>query len=124
MIKPLEELPENVDGYRLVGNITKDDYETVMIPWVQGLIDTGKDVRAVFVIGDDFDGYDAGAAWDDAMLGLRMETRDHANWERVAIVTDTGWIRHLASLFHWMMPGEIKVYGLEELDEAKAWAAG
>ena len=37
MIEKIDGLPEGVDGYRLVGTITKDDYEEVMIPWVRGL---------------------------------------------------------------------------------------
>ena len=123
MIEKIDGLPEGVDGYRLVGTITKDDYEEVMIPWVRGLSESGSDVRAVFVIGEDFDGYETGAAWEDAMLGLRMDTTERAIWKRVAIVTDTRLIRHLASVFHWMMPGEFEVFELSKLDEAEAWAA-
>ena len=124
MIKQIEDLPEGVVGYRMIGTITKADYEEALIPWVQGLIDSGEEVRAVFEFGADFDGYEAGAAWEDALMGLKMETSDHANWKRFAIVTDTGWIRHLASLFHWMMPGEVKVYGLDQSGEASDWVAG
>ena len=123
MIEKIDGLPAGVDGYRLVGTITKDDYEEVMIPWVRGLYESGADVRAVFVIGADFDGYETGAAWEDAMLGLRMDTTERAIWKRVAIVTDTRWIRHLASVFHWMMPGELEVFEMGRLDEAEAWAA-
>lgn len=124
MINRIGNLPAGVDGYRLAGTVTKAEYEEVMIPWVEGLIGSGSDVRAVFVIGDDFDGYETGAAWEDAMLGLRMGTTERAVWKRVAIVTDTRWIRQLAAVFHWMMPGELQVFALEELGEAEAWAAG
>jgi hypothetical protein len=33
-------------------------------------------------------------------------------------------VRHLAALFGWMTPGEMKLYPLGELEAAKAWVAG
>ncbi len=42
----------------------------------------------------------------------------------MALVTDIDWIRHLAALFGWMTPGELKVFGDSELMQAKEWTAG
>jgi hypothetical protein len=39
----------------------------------------------------------------------------------VTNAVDSGEARHL---FAWAMPGELGVYGLGELEEAKAWVAG
>ena len=39
------------------------------------------------------------------------------------MVTDERKIRKLASMFGWMSPGELKTFKLDELEEAKAWAA-
>jgi hypothetical protein len=74
-------------------------------------------IRLLYVLGDDFDGYSVGAIWEDAKLGAHSLTA----WERAAVVTDVGWIRHLMAAFGWMMPGEIRVFGLDGEDEARAW---
>jgi hypothetical protein len=42
----------------------------------------------------------------------------------MALVTDVEWVRHLTALFGWMSPGELKLFGLDQLDEATAWVAG
>jgi len=31
---------------------------------------------------------------------------------------------HALHAFAWMVPGELKLFRIDELDEAKAWAAG
>jgi hypothetical protein len=32
-------------------------------------------------------------------------------------------MRHSVSLFAWMIPGEVKVFGTSELDTAREWVA-
>jgi hypothetical protein len=39
-------------------------------------------------------------------------------------VTDVDWVRRAVELLGWMTPGELRLFAHEELDEAKAWAAG
>lgn len=123
MIEELTEMPEGVDGFKLVGEITRADYDDFIIPWVNGIADEERDVRAVIVIDEDFSGYEARAAWEDTKLGARMEVRHRDLWKRIALVTEVGWIRHLASAFGWMTPGKLKVFDLADVDAAKAWAA-
>lgn len=43
------------------------------------------------------------------------------SWERIAIVGDADWLRHAVGGFGWLMPGEVRVFGLEELDSAREW---
>lgn len=123
VIEEIAGMPDGVDGFRLVGEITKADYDAVLTPWVNEIADSGRDVRAVIVIGDDFTGYETGAAWEDTKLGLRMETHHRTLWKRVALVTETGWVKRLVALFGWMVPGEVRIFGLGEVEDAKEWAA-
>jgi SpoIIAA-like len=44
-------------------------------------------------------------------------------WERMAIVSDESWMRHLMAGFGWMVPGELKLFSLGEMDAAKEWLA-
>lgn len=60
-----------------------------------------------------------GAMWGDAKLGVS----ELSAWEKVAVVTDTDWMRHMVKAFGWMIPGDVRVFELGELDDAKEWAA-
>lgn len=119
MIEPLENLPEGVIGFRAVGVIEPDDYKNVLDPAVESAAANGP-VRLVLVIGDDFDRYSLGAMWQDTKLGTSHSLK---TWGRVAFVTNHDWIAHAAKIFAPLMPGEVKVFDVEQVDEAAAWAA-
>ena len=42
-------------------------------------------------------------------------------YDRMAVVTDTSWVRHSVKAFGWLIPGEVKVYPYDQLVEATAW---
>lgn len=118
MIEPLTGLPPGVLGFEAVGEVHADDYRTVLIPAVDAAAAAGE-VRLVYVLGDRFEGYSSGAAWQDAKLGAHHMKA----WKKAAIVTDVEWLTHLASMFGWMIPGEFHHYPLAERAAAIAWAA-
>jgi hypothetical protein len=119
MIKALENMPPNVIGLEAVGEVHSDDYKNVLVPAVEAAIDAGHKVRMVYVCGDQFDGFSAGAMWEDAKLGA-----EHLRaFERCALVTDKDWIRNLTGGFAWMMPAKVKLFHNDELDAAVAWIA-
>jgi SpoIIAA-like len=41
----------------------------------------------------------------------------------MALVTDKDWVRHGASAFGWLAPGELRLFELSERDNARAWLA-
>lgn len=43
------------------------------------------------------------------------------DFERVAIVTDIGWVRSGVTAFGVFMPCPVRLFHLDELEEAKAW---
>jgi hypothetical protein len=117
MIEPIEGLPEPVVGLRVSGTVTQEDYERVLLPAVRSALDAHERVRLLYVLGPAFDAYSAGAIWEDAKLGARTMLA----WERIAVVTDADWVRHLMTAFGWMIHGEVKVFPMADLDEATAW---
>jgi hypothetical protein len=119
VIELMEGLPAPVVGLRVGGEVTREDYERVLLPAVAAMHEGHDKIRLLYVIGGDFDGYSAGAIWEDARLGAHSLTA----WERAAVVTDVGWIRHLMAGFGWMMPGEIRVFDPRAEGEARAWIA-
>jgi hypothetical protein len=76
----------------------------------------------VFVLTD-FHGLEPGAWIEDVKTGLRVWMRDHAAWKRFALVTDVDWVAKAMHMFTWLTPGEVMIYGLDSVQEAKAWVA-
>jgi len=116
VLEPVPGLPEGVIGFEAVGEVHAGDYRDTLIPALEA---HRGPLRLVYVLGDRFAGYSAGAAWADTKLGFDH----HGRWHRAAIVTDTDWIRHLAHAFGWMVPGDFAVFPLDERDAAIAWVA-
>ncbi len=113
------ESPDTVLAYRAIGKIDKSDYETVLEPAVEAMIAATREVRFVYVLGDDFDAYTAGAGWEDAKLGVSHATK----WKKIAVVTNHDGVRHIVSMFAWMVPGEVKTFPLNDEQSAIDWAA-
>lgn len=121
MIERIAEMPPGAIGLRAAGKLSRDDYESVLEPALEEGIGSGE-LRLVFVI-DDFDGLEPGAMIEDMKTGFKALIRDHSAWKRFALVTDVDWIATAFRLFTWMTPGEVRILGLDELEEAKAWVA-
>jgi hypothetical protein len=119
MLEPIEGAPDGVVAYRAIGEITAEDYDGTLRPAVDAAAARGR-LRLVFELGTEFGGYSAGAAWEDFKLGGGNLT----NWERCAVVTDHRMLGDAIRAFGMLMPGEIKVFTVDQTAEALAWAAG
>ena len=117
MIEMLTGLPDNVIGFSAHGKVTSDDYEAHIVPAVEAALQQHDKVRLLYQLGDDFDGFEAGALWEDAKVGLTHL----AAWERIAMVTDVDWLRSVTKAFGFAMPGEVRVFGNAEIDAARDW---
>ena len=117
MLERIQGLPENVLGFKAKGEVTGADYESVLIPAVEELLARQKSIRFLYHLGEEFMGFDAKAMWDDARVGLQHLTA----WERVAVVSDVGWLRAAVKAFGFVMPGHVKVFGNSELEVARRW---
>ena len=119
MIERIEDLPDNVLGFTAKGAVTAEDYETVIMPAVAGQLTRHPKIRFLYVLGEDFKGFEAAAMWDDAKLGLRHL----ADWEKIAVVTEIGWIRAALLVLCFTMADRVHVFANAELAEAKRWIA-
>jgi hypothetical protein len=117
MIKMLEGFADNVIAASAVGRVTRDDYETVLIPQAEATAKRHPKIRCYYEIGADFAGMEPGAVWEDFRVGVEYWTR----WERVAVVTDVAWITHVVNAFRFLMPGQNRVYPTSEKDMARTW---
>lgn len=121
MIERIDGMPAGTIGFRASGKLTREDYRNVLEPTLRDAAESGE-IRMLFQIAD-FDGLEPGAWWDDVKTGLGLGLGHHSAWKRSAIVTNVDWLAKAFQFFSWISPGEVKIYGLDERDEAQRWVA-
>ena len=117
MIEIIETFPDNVIGLVAKGQVTHKDYEQILIPRVEAALKRHDKVRLYYELGSQFSGIDPGAAWEDLKVGVEHFTR----WERLAVVTDVDWIKHMVNVFRFLMPGQMRVFATAKKSEARDW---
>ena len=118
MIELIDGLPDGVVGLVAIGQIESADYDAVAAPAVHKALERHPRIRVIHVLDDRFDGYTAGGAWQDAVLGLAHPR----SFDRIAVVSDADSIRRLVTVAGWSIPGEVKLFPNGELEQATAWA--
>lgn len=122
MIEVLPDMPDGVVGIRVSGTIDGDQLRDFK-PAMDELLGAGE-IRIVEVVADDYEGFGPGGLAEDLKLGLGTLIHHHGAFRRVAVVSDKAWIGHALHAMAWLVPGEITLFGLDELEQAKDWAAG
>jgi hypothetical protein len=122
MIEVLSDMPEGVTGIRVSGRLRGDDLRQFK-PAMEGMVNKGE-IRIVEVIAPDYEGFGPGGLVEDLKLGMGALFKHHSDFKRIAVVTDKEWAVHTLHALAWMVPGELAIFGLDELDRAKEWAAG
>ena len=119
MLTLIPGLPPTVVGVEAHEKISAEDYEKVLIPAVEAAEAASSDgkVRLLYVLGQEFPDFTAGAAWEDTKLGLGRIR----HWERIAVVSDADWLRRAIHALSWAMPGEVRVFASNDLKEARNW---
>ena len=122
MIEVLSDMPAGVVGIRVSGRIEKADLLGFK-PTMDDMLDTDE-IRFVEVIADDYSGFGSGALLEDFKLGFGSMFRHRKSFRRVAVVTDKEWMVHTVHALSWLVPGEVKLFGLDDLEYAEQWVAG
>jgi hypothetical protein len=119
MISVLPGFPENVLAFACAGQVTRADYRDILIPAVKAALERHRRVRVYYEVPAEFTGIDAAAVWEDFLVGMEHLSR----WERMAVVSDVGWIRQAVNAFRFLMPGRLRVFPVSETAEARQWIA-
>jgi hypothetical protein len=122
MIELLPDMPEGVIGIRASGRLRGDELRDFK-PTIEELLKTGE-IRIVEVIASDYEGFGPGGLIEDLKLGFGTVLPHHSAFKRIAVVSDKDWVAHVMHALAWMIPGDLAVFGLDELERAKEWAAG
>jgi hypothetical protein len=109
MIELLPDMPEGVTGIRVSGRLRGDELRGLK-PATEEVLRTGE-IRIVEVIASDYEGFGT-------------VSPHHSAFRRIAIVSAKDLVAHIMHALAWMIPGDLAVFGLDELERAKEWAAG
>jgi SpoIIAA-like len=111
-----------VTKIRVSGRLVSGDLIDVR-PAMDRLLATGE-IRIVEVIASDYEGFGPGGLVEDVKLGFGAVLKHHSAFRRISVVSDKEWVAHALHALAWMVPGELAVFGLDEIERAKQWAAG
>lgn len=120
MIEALQDLPAGVVGIRVSGRVTADDFHQF-----KSTLDTMLDsdeIRFIEVVDADYQGFGPGGLLADIKQGFST-VRHLGAFKRTAVVTDKEWIGHALHALGWMIPGDVALFGLDQLNDAKQWVA-
>src|SRR5262245_12795027 len=113
MLELIDGLPGNVVGIAVSGRLTMQDCREVLVPAIQKARKRHERIRLFYELNSRF----PGSTWDDLDLGL-----EHALCcERVAIVTDIGWVRLTVKAVRFLIPSKIRVFPCIQAEEGRAW---
>ena len=115
MIEMIDGLPDNVVGIIAKGRVTNNDCDKILKPAMESTLKRHDKVRLYYEIGCRF----PGAAWEDLRIGIEHIPQ----WERIAVVTDVGWVRHTVNALRFLMASEVRVFTTLEAAEGRVWIA-
>jgi len=119
MIQQIES-PQNVVAFKATGEVTKNDYQTILLPAVEKLVNQIDEINFLFLIDTEIESFTAAAWMQDAWVGLKNLSK----WNRSAIVTDSEKAISFTNAFSYMVPGEFKGFKKEAFNEAMNWVEG
>jgi DNA polymerase-1 len=93
------------------------DEKDELIPLIEEKIRTQGHIKLLYWCGKEFEGFTAGAMWDDARFGL-MHLGDFL---KIAFVTDVEWLRMSMKLFSPLLRMPTQVFHNAEIEDAKRW---
>jgi stage II sporulation SpoAA-like protein len=120
MIQIIQDIPQNVAAFRASGEVTKNDYQNVLMPEVDRLVKERDELNFLLQLDTDVENFTAGAWMQDALVGLKNITK----WHRAAIVTDSERVISVTNAFSYLVPGEFKGFKKAAYEEAVSWVSG
>jgi hypothetical protein len=117
MIETYSDVPPGIDAVRAVGTLSREDYESVVVPMLDAAAREGRGLRFLCVVDEEFRGLTPDGAWADVKLGLAAMR----NLEGCAVVSDLAWVRDATALAGFFLPGHVRVFRASERDEAVRW---
>jgi hypothetical protein len=119
MVQQMNNLPNNVVGFRAVGEVNKEDFTDIIMPEVKKQVEKTGKLNYMLVLEDTAEDWTAGAWMQDALLGIKNLSK----WNRAAIVSSSKGIEKFTNAFSKVVPGEFKGFAKNELNQAIDWVS-
>lgn len=117
MIVVMERSQGKVLGLKASEMVTDADYKDVLIPRLESIIKEHGKARLLFEFDEKFDGYEPTALWDDSVFGIKHKN----DFEKIAVVGGPNWVEWATRMSAAFMPGAVKTFAAQEIQEAWAW---
>ncbi len=115
MMETIETGSARIVGLKLRGTLHDEDYRQC-IPQVEQILTAQGQVR-LFVLFEDFHGWDLHAAWDDFKFGIRH----YSDFERIALVGDRSWEMWMAAVCKPFTRAKVKYFDRSQSGAAWKW---
>ncbi len=119
MITHLTDYPSNVVAFRATGEVTKADYDNVVIPAIDALVTKQDFINFLLIVDTAMKNFTIGALLKDLGVGLKHFTK----WHKMAIVSEEAGVIKFTDYFSYIAPGEAKGFYHSQLEEAKQWVS-
>lgn len=105
----------NMFEFEIDGKITKEDFDMVLEK-LDPLIEEHGKVKLIEVVKN-LGSIEPSALWAD----LKWAPRHLNSFSHIALVSDEKWVQRIAGPLTKFIPGEVRLFHLDELEEARAW---
>ena len=122
MLETITDMPPGTLGFRSAGDLNGSDYRDILVPPIKETIDRGEKIRLLFVVEPGFHETPTGL-FQDIKTGATLGAGHLSSWEKTALATNQDWVTRAVRMFGWMAPGEVKLFPLAGVEDAKQWLA-
>ena len=131
MLETITDMPPGTLGFRSAGDLNGSDYRDILVPPIKETIERGEKIRLLFVVEPGFHETPSGL-FQDIKTGATLGAGHLSSWEKTALATDQDWVtravrmvcsssRARSTPFGWMAPGEVKLFPLDGVEDARKW---
>jgi len=115
----LEDMPSHVAAFKAIGDVSKEDYDKIIIPEIERVDKQHGHIHFLMVMETSVKDFSLGAWFKDVATGFKH----YLGWKKIAIVTDEKGPEKITDLISAIIPGSSKGFPLSELETAKKWVA-
>lgn len=124
MIERIEDMLAGAIGFQITDELTDADYKGVLSPALRAAAEAG-DVRLLLAAAEGFDLGTLKARFEDLRNDPELDLGRSKDWRRVAVAADANFIYRAAfPALSKLVPVEVKLFGIDDVDAAKAWVLG
>ncbi|MBS1894894.1 MAG: STAS/SEC14 domain-containing protein [Actinobacteria bacterium] len=117
MIKRVGAMPPGTVGFQTVGDVYDEDWEEVVQPVLDEVIEAEEKVRMLLIVGPKNRAVDGVSVGSD--LGFRA--RHGGSFERLAVVSDEDWMWPALGVLSFVIPVRARGFSVADLPEAISW---